>query len=30
MKYYSLREFREFLESGGAPELYDEGMCACF
>lgn len=30
MKYYSLREFREFLEAGGAPELYDEGGCACF
>lgn len=30
MKYYSLKEFREFLEAGGAPELYDEGTCACF
>lgn len=30
MKYYSLREFRAFLESGGAPDLYDEGTCACF
>lgn len=30
MTYLSLREFREFLESGGAPEMYDEGGCACF
>jgi 3'-phosphoadenosine 5'-phosphosulfate sulfotransferase (PAPS reductase)/FAD synthetase len=30
MTYYSLREFRAFLEAGGAPDLYDEGTCACF
>ena len=30
LTYYSLKEFREFLEAGGAPEMYDEGTCACF
>lgn len=30
MKYLSLKEFREFLEAGGAPELYDNAGCGCF
>jgi hypothetical protein len=30
MNYLSLREFREFIESSGKPDMYDEGNCACF
>jgi hypothetical protein len=30
LKYLSLREFREFLESGGNPDLYDNAGCGCF
>lgn len=30
MHYLSLREFREFLESGGRPDLYVESGCGCF
>jgi len=30
MYYLSLRDFREFLEDGGKPEMWEEGKCACF
>lgn len=29
-EYLTLKEFREWLESGGAPQLYQDGACACF
>lgn len=29
-EYLSLKEFRELLESGGIPQLYSDGACACF
>ena len=29
-EYLSLKEFREGMESGAQPDLYDEGNCACF
>lgn len=30
MEYLSLKEFREFIESGKQPDLFEEGNCACF
>lgn len=30
MKYLSLKQFREFLESGGAPEMWNQEGCGCF
>lgn len=30
MNYMGLKEFREFLQSGGAPEMYSEDGCGCF
>lgn len=30
LKYLSLKEFREFLEAGGNPDLYDNAGCGCF
>lgn len=30
MNYLGLKEFREFLQSGGAPDLYNEEGCGCF
>lgn len=29
-EYMTLREFREWLEAGGKPQLYQDGACACF
>lgn len=29
-EYLTLREFREYLESGGNPQLYPDGSCNCF
>lgn len=30
LEYLSLKEFREWLEAGGAPQLYQDGACGCF
>lgn len=30
MNYMGLKEFREFLQSGGAPDMYNEAGCGCF
>jgi len=30
MYYLSLKDFREFLQDGGKPELWEEAKCACF
>lgn len=30
IQYMSLKEFREFLEAGGRPDLYQEKGCGCF
>lgn len=29
-EYLTLKEFREWLQSGGKPQLYPDGACACF
>jgi 3'-phosphoadenosine 5'-phosphosulfate sulfotransferase (PAPS reductase)/FAD synthetase len=30
MNYMGMKEFREFLQSGGAPDMYNEDGCGCF